>query len=362
MAEASPIEWTDHTHNHWEGCQKVSPGCDHCYAERRNMRFGKGKATNWGPGAPRRLTSLQNRRKPLRWNKAHDAFYAAHGRRQRVFCSSLADWADNEVPIVWLVDLLDLVRTTPNLDWQLLTKRVGNVPKRLAESAQWLRTQQGAFADQARTAPLLDWIEHWLAGEPPHNVWLGITVVNQAEADRDIPKLLALPAHIRFVSIEPLLGPIDLTVIDVDGYSELYPLTGTTGCEDDDGDPAPDLPALDWVIGGGESGPGARPHHPAWRDRLRDDCAAAGVSFHWKQHGEWVVGCGDFESSNAETVAIAVDGEIVSGHDVLTIGVTDDPEKQWTFLRKVGKRNAGRMIDGMTHDGFPLLSVMANHG
>lgn len=362
MAEGSTIEWTDHSHNHWEGCQKVGPGCDHCYAERRNKRFGKGKAANWGPGAPRRLTSVQNRRKPLRWNKAHDAFFALHGRRQRVFCSSLADWADNDVATEWLVELLDLIRTTPHLDWQLLTKRVGNVLKRLTAAAAWLRGHDNDATELAERDAALDWIDRWIAGDPPHNVWLGITVVNQTEADRDIPKLLALPAHIRFVSVEPLLGPIDLTVIDIDGHSELYPLKGTTGCEDDDGNPAPDLPGLHWVIAGGESGPGARPHHPAWRDRLRDDCAVAGVAFLWKQHGEWVAGCGDFESSNTETIAIAVDGEIASTDAVSAIRTSEDPAKQWTYMHRVGKRTAGRMIDGITHDSFPFSPVLANHG
>ena len=95
MAENSKIEWTDHTFNPWEGCQKVSPGCDNCYAEARNVRFGGGQAVNFGPGAPRRRTSMQNWRKPLAWNAAHEAYFAAHGHRQRVFCASLADVFDN---------------------------------------------------------------------------------------------------------------------------------------------------------------------------------------------------------------------------------------------------------------------------
>jgi protein gp37 len=125
MSENSKIEWTDHTFNPWEGCQKVSPGCDHCYAETRNARFAGGTAINWGPGAPRRRTSPANWRKPPQWNKTHAEFFAAHGRRQRVFCASLADVFDNAVDEQWRADLFALIRATPNLDWLLLTKRIG---------------------------------------------------------------------------------------------------------------------------------------------------------------------------------------------------------------------------------------------
>ncbi|WP_156438002.1 DUF5131 family protein, partial [Burkholderia sp. BDU5] len=186
MSENSKIEWCDHTFNPWEGCQKVGPGCDHCYAEARNARFGGGAAPNWGAGAPRRRTSAANWRKPLAWNAAHADFFAEHGRRQRVFCASLADVFDNAVDPAWRRELFDLIELTPNLNWLLLTKRIGNVFEMVA---------------RART-------HDWLAGRD--NVWLGATIVNQAEADRDIPKLLAVPAPVRFLSMEPLLGPVDL--------------------------------------------------------------------------------------------------------------------------------------------------------
>ncbi|MGF6547187.1 protein gp37 [Paraburkholderia youngii] len=127
MSQNSKIEWTDHTFNSWEGCQKVGPGCDHCYAETRNARFAGGTPINWGPGAPRRRTSAANWRKPLQWNAQHDEFFAKHGRRQRVFCASLADVFDNEVDPLWRRDLFELIERTPDLDWLLLTKRIGNV-------------------------------------------------------------------------------------------------------------------------------------------------------------------------------------------------------------------------------------------
>jgi protein gp37 len=231
MSVNSKIEWTDRTFNPWEGCQKMGPGCDHRYAETRNARFGGGQAMNWGPGAPRRRTSPATWAMPRPWNAQADAFMAQHGRRQRVFCASLADVFDSAVDPQWRADLFALIRDTPNLDWLLLTKRIGNVPAMVAIIPGWL----------------------------PDNVWLGATITSQIEADRDIPKLLAVPVRVRFLSMEPLLGPVDLTVIDINGDCEIYPLLGTTQCVNEEHEPAPDLPALDWVIVGGESGPSARP-------------------------------------------------------------------------------------------------------
>lgn len=323
MSENSKIEWTDHTFNPWEGCQKVGPGCDHCYAETRNARFAGGQAVNWGPGAPRRRTSAANWRKPIAWNAAHAEFFTVHGRRQRVFCASLADVFDNAVDPVWRRDLFDLIELTPNLDWLLLTKRIGNVGNMLPVPF-----------DFDRLYP---------------NVWLGATIVNQAEADRDIPKLLAVPARVRFLSMEPLLGAVDLTRIDLDGHRELYPLVGTTGCEDDDGNPTPDLPAIDWVIIGGESGAGARPMHPDWARSLRDQCAAAGVPFLFKQWGEWV-------PRGPESMGYPIVDDVPrrritdAGDNGQNLGA-EGGNDVWT--QRAGKRVAGRLLDGVQHDGFP---------
>lgn len=259
MSENSKIEWTDHTFNPWEGCQKVGPGCDHCYAETRNARFGGGVAVNWGPGAPRRRTSPANWRKPLAWNARHKEFFAEHGRRQRVFCASLADVFDNAVDPAWRADLLQLVADTPNLDWLLLTKRIGNAH---------------AMLDDA-LSELSHGITKW-ADAPWPNVWLSATVVNQAEADRDIPKLLDVPARVRFLSMEPLLGPVNLAQAgalwaDLNGNVIDAVSAGLRG--------------IDWVIVGGESDTGARPMHPDWARSLRDQCAAAGVPYLMKQMG-----------------------------------------------------------------------------
>lgn len=273
MAENSKIEWTDHTFNPWIGCTKVSPGCDNCYAEARmDHRL---KQVQWGPHGERKRTSAAYWRAPMAWDRKA----AAAGVRHRVFCASLADLFDNAVPSEWRADLFDLIKATPNLDWLLLTKRPQNIAKYLPSD--------------------------WDSGYP--NVWLGTSVENQTEADRRIPELLNVPAVVRFLSMEPLLGPVDLREItDGDGtidaltpsswqdvWDQAYApeVTGTTLDEAIEAFsevgpyPPTDIkgPSLDWVIVGGESGPGARPMHPDWARSLRDQCAKAGVPFFMKQ-------------------------------------------------------------------------------
>jgi protein gp37 len=304
MSENTTIEWADHTFNPWEGCQKVGLGCDHCYAETRNARFGGGTAVNWGPGAPRRRTSAANWRKPLAWNAAHAEFYAAHDHRQRVFCASLADVFDNAVDPTWRADLADLIQATPNLDWLLLTKRIGNAGDMLGEM-------------------FLDGV--------PDNVLLGATIVNQEEAERDIPKLLRVAVERRFLSMEPLLGPVSFQ--------------GLFANPDNIRDCTNMLEAMDWVIVGGESGPGARPMHPVWARELRDQCATTSVPFLFKQWGEW---------------APAQDGRSILGKTLTLQGAapfTDQPLwhrfEDGQHMAKIGKRAAGRELDGHTYNGFP---------
>lgn len=252
MAENSNIEWTHHTFNPWIGCQKVGPGCDHCYAESWDARGLQQRETRWGPHAARTRTSAANWRKPLAWDRAA----AAAGERHRVFCASLADVFDNHDSILpeWRADLWALIAATPNLDWMLLTKRPGNIDRMLPHG--------------------------WSGGWP--NVWLGCTVVNQAEADRDIPKLLAVPAAVQFLSMEPLLGSVDLR-----SWIGSHPYVGTSTYAGLDGLRRCDLSGntglLDLVIVGGESGPGARPTDEAWIRSLKDQCQAAGVAFFVKQ-------------------------------------------------------------------------------
>ena len=332
MAENTKIEWCDHTFNPWEGCQKVGPGCDNCYAETRNARFAGGAAINWGPGAPRRRTSASNWANPLQWNREaklqHDAwegFKAQHPgltdeamiakgfikpRRPRVFCASLADVFDNAVDPQWRADLFALIQKTPYLDWLLLTKRIGNVTPMLAAMAH------GNDPDLR----LLDMM-------PFPNVWIGATIVNQAEADRDIPKLLAVPARVRFLSMEPLMGPVELRLQrpareddrqDMDGWCTHITTAAGAG--------------IHWVIVGGESGPGARPMSPDWARNLRGQCEAAGVPFLFKQWGEWLPMLGQAEGVPVREKTTTPDGWVM-GH--------------------AGKKAAGRLLDGRTWDGYP---------
>lgn len=341
MAEQSNIKWTDSTFNPWEGCQKVGTGCDNCYAENRNARFAGGTAVNWGPGAPRRRTSASNWQKPITWNAQHEEFFAKHGRRRRVFCSSLADVFDNEVSTEWRADLWKLIESTPNLDWLLLTKRVGNVMGMVP--VPWVSKPFQHGPDPTNIYP---------AGWPSH-VWIGATIVNQAEADRDIPKLLAVPAAKRFLSMEPLLGPVQL---DGHEYSVALGLgegidwlTGMIGQHSDifGGDTSPWLnrdsyefpkdarePRIHWVIVGGESGPNARPMHPDWARSLRDQCQAAGVPFLFKQWGEWAPD----------------EGFVSLSHPMHEWGEGDAiTTRSW----RRGKKAAGRKLDGRTWDEVP---------
>lgn len=310
MAESTGISWCDSTFNPWVGCSRISPACDNCYAEAYARRTGQ--AELWQ--GKRRRTSAVNWKLPVKWNAhrfmecgkcgwrgecsaeligcgACGSIEEMNDTRRRVFCASLADIFDNEVDPAWRSDLFRLIEATPNLDWLLLTKRIGNVTKLTGGVSSW------------------------------PNVWLGATVVNQEEADRDIPKLLATPARVRFLSIEPMLGPINLTRVPVP--RGLVECNGGT------------LQPIDWVIVGGESGQKARPMHPGWVRRLRDQCALTNVPFHFKQWGEW----------GPEQILPVADSHrwpIEPG----------EPEGGvWSY--RSGKKRTGRLIDGQEHNGFP---------
>lgn len=359
MSENSKIEWTDHTFNPWEGCQKVGPGCDHCYAETRNARFAGGTAINWGPGAPRRRTSAATWQKPLTWNRAHEQFFAEHGRRQRVFCASLADVFDNAVDPQWRADLFALIEATPNLDWLLLTKRIGNVKDMVP--LPWVSKPFQHGPNPTNIYP---------AGWPV-NVWLGATVVNQEEADRDIPKLLAVPAGVRFLSMEPLLGPVELRPhlwkccgCPIPGYPGdgwMQPPDGPECCRE----PEP-TNLLHWVIAGGESGAGARPMHPDWARNLRDQCAAAGVPFLFKQWGEWTPTDPGEEIREFDCAGLLPTGEALfySQGYVAPFDTTERLRASGgvrldgrTLMHRIGKKAAGRLLDGVQHDGYPEVTA-----
>lgn len=313
MSANTKIEWADHTFNPWIGCTQVSPGCDNCYAK-AEWDTRRHRAV-WGPGQPRSRTKTWG--DPKKWNDQHEAFYAQHGRRQRVFCASLADVFDNEVPAEWRADLFDLIVTTPNLDWLLLTKRIGNVVGMLP--------------------PLINPFAKIFP-----NVWIGATIVNQEEADRDIPKLLAVPAAKRFLSMEPLLGPADLKLM---ARSYGFPKHITR-----DGRAVGMPQGLHWVIVGGESGPGARPMHPDWARSLRDQCQAAGVPFFFKQWGEWCPrGPESYGYPSVDSVPrFRMTDAGHNGQNMAAKGGND------VWMNRAGKKAAGRLLHGRTWDEVPI--------
>jgi protein gp37 len=324
MAENSNIEWTDHTFNPWRGCTKVSPGCENCYAETLSLR-NPAVLGQWGRGKPRVLASEDMWKQPVKWNAAagaarhetewsSDDFTALPPPRPRVFCASLADWLDDEVPIHWLIRLMSLIVATPNLDWLLLTKRPQNLRPRMERVMREIPRNNITSAEASARCLAEAWLT--TGGTIIHNIWLGTTVEDQARADERIPLLLSIPAKVRFLSCEPLLGPVNVSEIrDAEGF-EYMPLVGANLPE----------PRIHWVICGGESGgPKARPMHPYWARSLRDQCAAAGVPFFFKQWG--------------------ARGPIHNGGTGLD---TDS-------MVYVGKAKAGRLLDGIEHNGFPKL-------
>ncbi|WP_414487086.1 phage Gp37/Gp68 family protein [Stenotrophomonas maltophilia] len=352
MAETSKIEWTDSTWNPWIGCTRISPACDHCYAA--HSAPARIQGVHWGHGEQRRRTTERNWGQPLRWQRQSASFFAANGRRQRVFCASLADIFDNQVDVQWLVDVLAILMQTPDLDWLLLTKRIGIVVNRLRAAAAYA-------AGLPDSAELAAWIRAWVDGQPPANVWIGATVCNQDEATRDIPKLLAVPAATRFLSIEPLLGPISLRGLAGGQAGSLDWAAG-----------------LSWVIVGGESGPQARPMHPAWPQLLRDECAEAGIPFLFKQWGEWHTTA--YNASTGRAVfrqlenyqhwinksASWADGGICLdrfGNELrvdLDLAAASDPcAFPVTIMHRVGKSTAGLLLDGRLHDAYPEQAVQA---
>lgn len=370
MGQETKIEWCDHTFNPWTGCAKVSPGCKHCYAEGQSKRntspFGQ-----WGKGQPRKRTSEAYWAQARRWDREAQAFWecdACHWRghetngmcpaceqglmtrvRPRVFCASMADWLDPDVPLEWLADLLDLIRITPHLDWLLLTKRPELWRQRIERARGW----------QANEAIPFSMATSWLNGYPPANVWIGTSVEDQQWADERIPHLLSIRAKVRFLSMEPLLGPVELPQqrleFSVSG-SPLWPPPAQPGIVALPHKQWPDdyvywqavYNGIHWVIVGGESGPHARPMHPDWARSLRDQCQDAGVPFFFKQWGEYVPCITD---DFGDGIVCLPDGadcasfEDESKHPMLYAHERD----YW----RVGKKAAGRMLDGREWSQFP---------
>lgn len=297
MAEHSKIEWTDSTFNPWIGCAKVSPGCKHCYAETFASRFNKG---TWGVNGERSRTSPANWNQPRKWDrKARQS-----GKRRRVFCGSLCDvFEENPQVTLWRAELIELIAQTRGLDWLLLTKRPENVMAQIAETTGHPAKQ--FFADN------------------PH-VWIGASMENQEQADKRAPVLLGIPASVRFASIEPLLGPIDITPYVTAQFSACDPRSESW------------RNGIEWIIVGGESGQGARPMHPQWARDLRDACRGRGAAFFFKQWGEWMP---YHLRWRGETVHVAL-------NDLRILG-------ERAHMVRVGKQTAGRELDGETWSQTP---------
>ena len=317
---STKIEWTDITWNPSTGCDRISPGCDNCYAmtmAKRLKAMGAEKYQN--DGDPRTsgpgfgvTFHPEVALEPLRWRKP-----------RKVFVDSMSDLAharvaDEEIALAFAVMAL-----APQHQFQLLTKR----PKRLAK----LLARNDFRKMMADVAPLIedgnggDSADDWLrvnAPWPLPNVWIGVSAEDQTRAHLRIPWLLDTPAAVRFVSAEPLLGPLDLRM----------------WLEDD---PAKfDVPPLDWVIVGGESGPKARPMHPDWARDIRDQCTGAGVAYLFKQWGDYVT-------------TDQMPEDTFRDWDALHNASTCRPGMFW----RVGKKHAGRELDGRTWDEYPEVSA-----
>lgn len=344
MGETTAISWCHHTFNCWWGCVKVSPACTSCYAERDSKRYGHDV---WGPNARRRFFGEKHWSEPLKWNAAAEKA----GERRRVFCASMADvfealptdHPDAEAMATARAKLFEaLIPATPWLDWLTLTKRT-------AAMAAW-----------SRRSPF------------GRNVIAMTTAEDQEWFNKRVGDLLATRAHRRGLSLEPLLGEIDM-----------WPWLSLQACGDClNTQPEQDMsacvvcgsknlrPAISWVIAGGESGPKARPTHPDWLRSLREQCAAAGVAFHFKQWGEWAplpepfryspaIGSDNSDYNHALQKYAAAHG---------AARLLDNRPEGWdsSMLRdgcairdgemvvgRVGKKAAGRLLDGVTWDQFP---------
>ena len=296
MSNTSKIEWTDATWNPVTGCTKVSQGCKNCYAERMYERFN-------GKGSFKTITCHDDRLEiPLHWKKP-----------RMVFVNSMSDLFHKEVGFNFIYKVFEMMHLAKQHTFQVLTKR-----------ADRLEILNDVYFHLQRNYPG--------AHFPLSNVWIGISCEDQATADERIPFLLNTPAAVRFLSCEPLLGPIDLynqvTITTASGVviEEVY------------------LESIDWVITGGESGPGARPMHPDWVRSIRDQCKAAGVAFFFKQWGEW---CEPFLPDEFERAKfICNDGTILNPDQ--------DDCSNCKLMVKVGKKSAGNILDASEHLEFPV--------
>lgn len=345
MADGTKIEWTDATLNVVNGCTVTSPGCANCYAMRAGGRNLPGHPST-GLTMPSKAGHVWtgevrlNERAlvlPLHWRRPRTIFWNAHG-----------DLFHANVPDAWIDRCFAIMALTPHHTHQVLTKR----------SARMQLYCANPWTPQRIARVILDGADAWgVSGaaqlvplgnrpreeDPPFvrwplaNVWMGVSVEDQQRADERIPDLLATPAAVRFLSCELLLGPVDLELDDLGD-----PISGLT------------VPRIDWVIAGGESGPGSRPMHPDWARGLRDQCAAAGVPFLMKQWGDWELAL-DRERDDPDWRADYSNDYVDRGKSkwLNLEGGCGFHGERFVVMRLVGKRAAGRLLDGVQHDGIP---------
>ncbi len=307
------IEWTDETWNPVRGCAIVSKGCTNCYAMRQAHRSnhsggayqGLTMMTKAGPVWNGRIRTVPELvREPFTWR-----------RPRRVFVNSMSDLFHEDVPEDFIRAVWCTMADNPRHVFQILTKR----PQRMRD---WLL--KGLKISEDFVAP------------PLRNVWLGVSVEDQAAADERIPLLLETPAAVRWISAEPLLGPIDLRDPPNDmGEPRFSYLERVDG----------EGPRIDWAVIGGESGPGARPMHPAWARSLRDQCAAANVPFFFKQQGAYTYSVPAAHDGDPD-VWVCTDGRVGNEEQALAGG-------SWQGMFRVGKKAAGRLLDHQLHDEYP---------
>jgi len=352
------IEWTNETWNPIVGCSKISAGCDNCYAQREARRQIAYKTPHYagtiadGHWTGKIGTAPESTwTKPLRWKKP-----------RRVFVCSMGDLFHENVPFETIAAVFAVMAVCPDHTFQVLTKRAD----RMAEFFEWVKNV--AWPDLfphglpdypvesnavLRYAPELhdDGDYCRFIGDfdpapwPLPNVWLGVSAENQATADERIPLLCQTPAAVRFLSAEPMLGPVDLEIIDFGekGWIRIRDVllrgfAGSTLTNE----------TLDWVICGGESGPGARPMHPDWARALRDQCQTAGVPFFFKQWGAWHPIYGSGRPRGDEETEIKPFAWVDPTGKTSASGTVPD-----ALMLRVGKKRAGRILDGRTWDEYP---------
>lgn len=312
------IEWTEESWNPVTGCTKKSYGCRNCYAERMANRLaGRFGYSKYFPFS---VTIHEDKlEKPLHWKKP-----------RRIFVCSMGDLFHENIPFEFIKRVWNIIEQCPQHTFQILTKR----PLELIAFTKWMAGDDDIS------------IAHW-----PRNCWLGVSVENQGAADARIPILLQIPAAVRFVSVEPMLGPVDLKEIK-------YPDGDIVTCVGKSGHLPPPWngATLDWVICGGESGPGARPMHPAWARSLRDQCQDTGTSFFFKQWGNWKPLCPYYEE-NEDIRDLALDhpkAEIVSySGSIWDVYIDGQPHPDCYLMANIGKKQAGLLLDGREWNQYP---------